>query len=165
MKKQLVSTIIITLIPFLFVSCVSSLFKDSPPTFSSEVKFNKIPEGFVKTDTSVYPSWKNSKTGNVIAIVSDCNENSQYKLSNLHQLIEEPLENIKVIKEETLILQSKPAFFRIIDAELDGLQIEIQSVSFKRKSCSYVSSLSGKLNNLNSDIELFEQFLNGLSFE
>ncbi|MBY0553651.1 hypothetical protein K2P97_03925 [bacterium] len=164
MKKQLVATLIIVSLPFIFVSCVSSILKDAPPTFSKEIKLTEPTSPFIKMDTSVYPSWKNLKSGNVISIISNCSD-SDSKLSNLHQIIESSLDNIKVIKEETLTLQNRPAFARNINAVLDGVEIEIQSISFKRKSCGYVASLSGKLNNLTNDRKQFDQFLNGFSFE
>ena len=165
MKIQLITTFIIITVPIIFVSCISSLLKDKAPTFSSEIKFTAPAQPFVKTETSVYPSWKNSKTGNVIAIVSDCNDISSNKLSTLHQLIEDSLDNVKSIKEETIALQNRPALLRVISAQLDGLQIEVQSISFKRKSCAYVASLSGKLNTLETDRPQFEKFINGFSFE
>ena len=101
MKKQLVATLIIVSLPFIFVSCVSSILKDAPPTFSKEIKLTEPTSPFIKMDTSVYPSWKNLKSGNVISIISNCSD-SDSKLSNLHQIIESSLDNIKVIKEETL---------------------------------------------------------------
>ncbi|MEQ1724093.1 MAG: hypothetical protein ABL930_13035 [Pseudobdellovibrio sp.] len=165
MKKQLVATLIIISIPFMFVSCVSSLLKDAPPTFSKEIKLNEPSSPFQKMDTSVYPSWKSTKSGNVISIISDCTQDSAYKLSSLHQIIEGSLDNIIVLKEETVSLQGRPAFSRAINANLDGQQIEVQSISFKKKSCGYVASLSGKQGNLSSDKVQFEQFINGFSFE
>jgi hypothetical protein len=165
MKKQLVATLIIVSIPFLFASCVSTLLKGSPPTFSKEISLSSPGPDFTKTDTSVFPSWKNSKTGNVISIVSDCSENAYYSLSSLHQLIESSLEDISVVKEENISLLDKAAFSKTINAELDGSEIEVQSVSFKRKSCGYVASLSGKRNNLAPDQASFQNFLNGFKFE
>lgn len=165
MKKQLVATFIILLLPFAFGSCVSSLLKEAPPTFSNEILIKSPTKPFVKTETSIYPSWKNTQTGNVISIISDCKENSPYKLSNLHLILESSLENIQVSAENTITLNNKPAFHRVIKAQLDGSPIEIQSVSFKRKSCGYVASLSGKENNLSTDQKQFEQFINGFSFK
>lgn len=165
MKKQLVATIIIIVIPFFFVSCVSSIFKDKPPTFSREIKLIEPMPPFIKTETSVYPSWKSTKSGNVIAIISDCNDVSSYKLSSLHQLIEDSLDDIKVLKEETISIQNRPTLLRVISAQLDGHPIEIESISFKKKSCGYVAYLSGKLNTLAADRLQFEQFINGFKFE
>ena len=165
MKKQLAATIIICSLPLLFISCVSSILKDAPPVFSKEIKLRAPGSPFVQTDTSVYPSWKNPKSGNVIAIVSDCDPNSSYSLTSLPSLVENPLTNIKVAKEQTITLQSKPALRRVVTATLDDHDIEVESVSFKRKSCSYVSSLSGKTGTLDADRAQFENFNSGFSFE
>lgn len=165
MKKQLVATLVISTLPLIFVSCVSSLLKDAPPSFSTEIQF-KAPEApFTKYDTSVYPSWKNTSTGNIISIISDCRPNSPYKLTNIHQVLESSLENIKVIKEENYSFQDKPAYSRVVKAQLDGEPIEINSVAFKRKSCHYVAVLSGKQNNLSVDKAHFEKFMTGFGFK
>jgi hypothetical protein len=165
MKKQLVTTIIIVLLPFLFVSCISNLLKEKAPTFSKEVKVKEPAAPFESQSTSVYPSWKSSKTGNVIAIISDCDQNSTISLQQMHLLLEDSLNEIKVAKEETTEINSKPAYFKSITGLLDGFAIEIRSFSFKRKSCTYLSSLSGKKDNLEQDMEAFKQFNTNLSFE
>lgn len=165
MKKQLAATIIIATLPLLFISCVSSILKDSPPTFSKEIRLRDPAKPFMKTATSVYPSWKSNKSGNVIAIISDCDPNSSFSLSGLHALVEDPLTNVKVVREEMQMFQNRPAVRRVVTALLDEHEIEVESLSFKRKSCNYVSSLSGKVNTLAGDRPLFEQFNSGLSFE
>lgn len=165
MKKQLVATLFIIAVPFFFVSCVSSLLKEKPPSFSKEIKLTAPKLPFIKTETSVFPSWKNNSTGNVISIVSDCSDASSYKLSTLHQLIEDSLDDIKVLKEETIALQNRPALLKVVTANLDGQPIEVRSVSFKRKACGYLASLSGKTNSLIKDTPQFEQFISGLVFE
>lgn len=165
MQKQLVATILIIFMPFLFVSCVSSILKDKPPTFSSEIKLQDLQSPFEKMRTSVFPSWKNTQTGNVISIVSDCNPSSTYTLSSLHQLIEGSVEKAQVVTEENLTIQDRPSLLKVVNAELDGHPIEVRSVSFIKKSCGYVSSLSGKKGTLEADRAAFDQFLNSLSFK
>lgn len=165
MKKQLVATLFIIAVPFFFVSCVSSLLKEKPPSFSTEIRLTAPKAPFGKTETSVFPTWKNSQTGNVISIVSDCNEGATNKLSTLHQLIEDSLDDVKIMKEETMALQNRPALLKFITANLDGQPIEVHSVSFKRKSCGYLASLSGKPNSLFKDTGHFDQFINGFGFE
>ncbi|AGH96368.1 hypothetical protein [Pseudobdellovibrio exovorus] len=165
MQKQLVATILIVFMPFLFVSCVSSILKDKPPTFSSEITLKDPSSPFTRTRTSVFPSWKSSQSGNVISIVSDCNENSPATLSSLHQLIESSLESPQIISEENITIQDRPSLLKVVNAQLDGYPIEVRSVSFRKKSCGYVSSLSGKKGTLEADRASFEQFLNNLSFK
>lgn len=165
MQKQLVATFIIILMPFLFVSCVSSLFKDKAPTFSREIRLRAPEAPFKETDTSVYPSWKSSASGNVISIVSDCSQISSYSLSSLHQLIENSLQNVHTVKEEQVSIQGRPSLSKVIEGELDGFPIEVRSVSFMKKSCGYVGSLSGKKGSLDGDQAEFDRFLNNMSFE
>lgn len=165
MKKQLVASLLIVSLPFLFVSCVSSLLKENPPTFSQEISYLAPAEPFVKMSTPVFPSWKNNKTGNVITIVSDCNPSSSFTLPGLHRMIENSIESPQIIKEENIQFQDKPAVAHRVSGKLDGLDIEVYSVSFIRKSCGYVSSLSGKKGALDSDQKNFEQFIQGFSFE
>ena len=58
----------------------------------------------MKINRAVYPAWKNSKTGNVISIVSDCNESNT--LTGLHTLITDSIEQAKLIKQRhALVLQ------------------------------------------------------------
>lgn len=165
MKKQLVTTIILVLLPFLFVSCISNLLKEKAPTFSKEVKLTEPAKPFESQSTSVYPSWKNSKTGNVIAIVSECEQSATTSLQQMHILLEDSLSEIKVAKEENTNIQDKPAYYKAVTGVLDGFAIEIRSFSFKRKSCTYLSSLSGKKDTLEVDMETFKQFNTNLSFE
>ncbi len=165
MKKQLVITILVALFPILFTACVSSMLQGSPPTFSKDVRLMNPGPPFVKSKTSVFPSWKSSRTGNVITFISECDPNSSSSLSVLHRMVEEPLTSIKVAKEENISFQNKPAVFKAVQAELDGAQIELQSISFRRKSCGYVSTLSGKPGTLQQDEGEFSRFNAGLQFE
>lgn len=165
MKKQLVATLILILTPALLVSCVSSLLQEKAPTFSSEIKFADPAEPFTKLNKSVYPSWKNKKTGNVISIVSDCSDSSSITLYSLHQIIEGSIDKPKVSQQNTITFKNKPALVHVTEGLLDLEPIEIHSMSFKRNNCGYVTSLSGKPKNLNADKAFYDQFNESLTFE
>lgn len=165
MKKQLVLLFLLICSAFYLTACVSSLLKDSPPTFSKEINYKAPPASFVALKTSVFPSWKNSKSGNVISLISECETPLSSNLQGLHRIVEDSLTEIKVVHEENTTFQNKPAYAKKITAQLDGLAIETHSISFKRKSCGYVTTLSGKAGMLEPDQSAFEQFKQGLSFE
>ena len=164
MKKQLVASLFIILVPFIFVSCVSTLLKEKAPTFSDEITFSEPEKPFLRQSTAVFPAWKSQQNGNVLTIVSDCQSGSATGLSGLHRLIENSLEKVSVLEEVSQEFQGKPALRRTVQAELDGHKIELFSISFKRLNCGYVSSLSGKTGTLESDKKIFEQFINGFKF-
>lgn len=165
MKKQLAATFLIISLPILMVSCVSSILKEKAPTFSKEIRFKDPQSGFTQINLSVYPAWKNSKTGNVISIISDCSENDVASLSSFHQLITGSIEEAKTLKQESLTFKDKPALLYLTEGKLDGQPIAIRSMSFKRKNCGYVSSLSGKPTTLEVDLSTFNSFNESFSFE
>ncbi len=164
MKKQLVASLILITFPIFLVSCVSSLLKESPPTFSKDVKWSEPATPFEKMSTPVYPAWKSATTGNVISIVSDCGSSTGPGLLGLHQLIESSVEEFKLVKEQKLLFQNQASIVHYSEGELDGAPIEIQSMSFRRKQCGYLTTLSGKRNNLDGDRKIFQQFNDGLRF-
>lgn len=165
MKKQLVATLFIIFAPFIFVSCVSTLLKEKPPTFSEEISYKAPAPPFARQHTDVFPAWKNPQTGNIITIISDCQNSAASSLTSLHRMIEGSLEKVVVGNEESIEFQGRPAVSRAVQAELDGHKIELYSVSFKRLNCGYVSSLSGKPGSLSADRKIYEQFMNGLTFK
>ena len=164
MKKQLAATFIIVISPFLFVSCISTLLQEKAPTFSKEIQFTQPKDPFVRLSKSIYPAWKSKNTGSVISIISDCSENSASS-SNLHQLITESIEQPQLIKQQQIQFQNKPAQFYQTQGELDQNPIEIQSLSFRRKKCSYISSISGRPNTLQTDLKTFNEFNESFKFE
>ncbi len=166
MKNQLAaSLVIILLMPLLLISCVSSLLKEKPPTFSEEVSYSNPSKPFYMLKKSVYPSWKNKATGNVLSIFSDCQSGATSSLSELHRIIEDSLENSKRLSENQTVFQNKPALQRTVAGEVENSSIQIKSISFQRLSCGYVVSLSGKSDQLKLDENAFDLFIKSLTFK
>ena len=165
MMKHLVATLILILAPLLLVSCVSSLLKEKAPTFSNEVKYNAPKLPFVRLTKSVYPSWKNKESGNVLSIFSDCQNGVNSSLSELQNIIEDSVESSKRVSEGLIQFQKKPALQRILTGELENNSIQIKSISFKRLNCGYVVSLSGKPEQLRLDENTFDLFIKSLTFK
>lgn len=164
MKKQLIATFIIMSFPFLIVSCVSSLLQEKAPTFSKSIQFTDPKDPFYRLNKSIYPAWKNKNTGAVISIISDCTDQTQ-SLMNLQQLILDSIEQPKIVKQEQITFQNKPANFVTATGQLEQNDIEVHSISFKRKGCGYVTSLSGKINSLQNDQKSFKDFNESFRFE
>ncbi len=165
MQKQRGAIIVIFITTFLLVSCVSSLLKEKAPTFSTEVKFKDPGPPFVKLSQSIYPSWKNKSTGNVLSIFSDCQSGDTHSLAELLRIIEDSVENSKKISESTSTFQNRPALRRSVRGEIDENQIQIKSMAFKKLNCGYVVSLSGKPDQLQLDEVALELFTQSLSFK
>ena len=165
MKKHLVTTILLILSPLFFVSCVSTLLQEKAPTFSKDIKYKDPESNFRRVNKSIYPAWKNRDTGNVISLISDCSENNYVSLSQLQLLITDSIEQSKMIKQEQITFQQKPALLNFTEGSLDSQPIEVRSISFKRKNCGYVSSLSGRPKSLERDQKAFNEFNESFTFE
>lgn len=165
MKKQLAAFLFVVLSPLFFVACVSSILKEKAPTFSSEVSFVPPAEPFQVLNKSVFPSWKNRASGNVLSILSDCQPGNPASFHDLHNMIEDSVDSPFIVTETWITFQKKPALQRLIRAELDGSPLEVRSLAFKRLNCGYIISLSGKPEQLKVDQSAFDFFLKSLSFK
>ena len=165
MMKHLLVTLILVLTPFLLVSCISSLLKEKAPTFSDEVNYTSPKPPFFRLTKSVYPSWKNKITGNVLSIFSDCQNGMTSSLGDLQRIIEDSIDNSKRLTENQIQYQNKPALQRTLTGEVENNSIQIKSMSFKRLNCGYVVSLSGKPEQLRLDDTAFELFIKSLTFK
>lgn len=165
MKKQFSAALLIIISPILFVSCVSTLLKEKAPTFSTEVSYMAPTTPFISSNKSVFPSWKNKTTGNVLSIVSDCQPGNPITLAELQRMIEDSVENPNSIKETFITFQNRPALQRTLRGDLDQTPIEVHSMAFKRLNCGYVVSLSGHPDQVQQDQKSFDQFLQSLKFK
>lgn len=159
-SKLLLSFAILLLIP----GCISNIFREPKPTFSKEVLLPEFNSNFDQLRDNVYPAWKNKDTGNVISMVSDCNEGN-FSLKSIHSLMSDPLENVKVVEERPTTLNGRKSYSKIIRGEIDGKAIEIQSYSLQYNTCTYVTSLAGNPEKIKLDQEHFKTFLQKIDFK
>ncbi len=155
----------IVLLFFLFTSgCISNLLKEPAPTFSKAVILPELPVEFVLQKNLTYPSWKNKNTSNVILVISECSD-ANLNLKSAHSLITNALENEKIIEEKRTTFKNQQAYYRKVSGQVDGLEIDIVSSSFKFQDCMYISSLSGVRESLSKDIESWTRFNQQIEFK
>lgn len=159
-SKLLLSFGILLLIP----GCISNIFKEPKPTFSKEVILPELNSDFNQLHDNVYPAWKSKDTGNVISMVSDCNEGI-FTLKSIHSLMSDSLDKVKVIEEKPTTLNGRKSYYKVMRGEIDGKAIEIQSYSLQYNKCTYVTSLAGNPEKINLNQEHFKTFLQKIDFK
>jgi hypothetical protein len=154
------------ILPFLASCSISSLLnlKEPAPSFSSEIILPQLSDSFSVQSKSVFPSWKNKNTANVISIVSDCG-NSNQNLKAIHNLITNSIDKENIIVENSIPFQSANGYFRKVVGKIDNHDIEVQSLSFQHKNCIYMSSLSGETHKINSDVKSWQDFNRSIDFK
>jgi hypothetical protein len=168
MKKHFLILLSISSILISLSSCVSTLLQEKAPSFSKEITFTEPQNtnaSFKKIQKSIYPAWKNQVSGNVISIISDCNETTPLSFSNMQQLFNDSIDQAKITKQIQIQFKNKLAHFMITSGQIDGQDIEIRSLTFKRKNCVYLSALSGKPIVIEQDQKSFDNFNQNLIFK
>ena len=159
-SKLILSFVILLLAP----GCISNIFKEPKPTFSKNVVLPEFSSSFNQLSDNVYPAWKSNATGNVITMVSDCNEGS-FNLKTIHGLMSDSLDNVKVIEEKSTTLNKRKSYFKKVRGEVDGKAIEIQSYSVQHLKCTYVTSLAGSPQKIELNQSDFKSFLQKIDFK
>lgn len=159
-SKLLLSFAILLLIP----GCISNIFKEPKPTFSKDVVLPEFNSNFNQLRDNVYPAWKSKETGNVISMISDCNDGN-FTLKSIHSLMSDSLDNVKVVEEKSTTLNGRKSYSKTVRGEIEGKAIEIQSYSLQNNKCTYVTSLAGSPDKIKLNQEDFKKFLQKIDFK
>lgn len=161
-KKTLTALCGILFFGLVISGCISNILKEKIPAFSDEIKFS-APASF-KEIKSVYPSWKNSETQNVILIISNCDDN-KYSPSYAYLIISENVENSRVENSQLDNVNLPKQVVKQIYGSVDQEPVEIQTISFQHRHCVYISALSGKPKTIAKDFENWKTFLNSIELK
>lgn len=145
-------------------SCVSSLFKEAPPSFSDQIILPILSAEFKSQNFSTYPTWKNKNTSNVISVVSECSDQN-VNLKTMHSFITNAIENENLIEEKKVSFKNRSGYFRKVTGLVDDHNIEVRSISFKNKNCIYLTSLSGAPEKIGSDLYTWDTFNQNIEFK
>lgn len=159
-SKVLLSFTILLLVP----GCISNIFKEPKPTFSKDVVLPEFDSDFNQLRDNVYPAWKSKQTGNVISVISDCNDGN-FTVKTIHGLMSDSLDQVKVKQENSTTINGRKSFFKILHGQIDGKAIEIQSYSLQNNNCTYLASLAGNPEKLKLDEQRFKNFLLKIDFK
>lgn len=133
----------VSVLSFLLSGCVSSLLKEDVPDFSNQLKVKSPGSGYEKINSGAYLAWKHEKNQNVIMISSECEAN-QPSLSSAYQTFSESLSNVNIISSSNESFKNTKSILKNITGMIDDSPIQLKVLSFKYKSCTYNSALSGK---------------------
>jgi hypothetical protein len=159
-SKTLLSFAILLLVP----GCISNIFKEPKPTFSKDIVLPEFNSDFNQLRDNVYPAWKSKETGNVISVISDCNDGN-FTLKSIHGLMSDSLDQVKVVQENSTTVTGRKSYFKIVRGQIEGKAIEIQSYSLQNGKCTYLTSLAGNPEKLKLDEQRFKNFLQKIEFK
>lgn len=143
-------------------ACVSVDFKPKAPRKSEDYRVTEPAKPFekMKSDQADH-AWQNPKTGNTIAVLSECSESRDPSLSSLEGETIQALHNLKILKTEELTFSSREARRSLVEGTMDGIAVKMDVFTFKKNSCSYTLTRVGRAKSFDKDQSAFEKFLKG----
>lgn len=126
------------------------------------VKVSEPSSPFVSDDRKeVDAAWKNSKNGNVISYISDCQDPSDPPLEQITSGVVGALSDLKVLDEQQVSMQEREGRRVHAVGKVDGVPTEIDLLAFKRNHCIYILSYVGVKKAFTEDRSAFTKFIEG----
>lgn len=150
---------ILIFLAFFLSSCVTVQIGSQKQKRANAVEFTspKSPFEEMKTD-SVDRAWQSTKTGNIIAYHSQCENNTEPTLDKLAQDAISPIEQSTVLNQEKLMFNSRQALNLMAKGQVDGVSVQMALIAFKKNSCSYVITYNGVDKEFANEVAEYEEF-------
>ncbi len=148
-------------IVFVLLSCVSVKIPtgDSMKLRSVGVQFVPPPPPFHHLPTELADQqWTSSTTGNSISFLSECKVRNEPSLEILEKEVLGALDQA-TSKKQKLLFNEREALRLKAEGKLDGVPVEIDSMIFKKNTCSYTVTFGGRKGSLKNEQNLFDTFL------
>lgn len=102
--------------------------------------------------------WTSSKTGNSISVLSECKVRNEPSLDVLQKEVLSAIDVVKV-DDQKITFNEREALRIRAQGTLDGVPVQMESIIFKKNSCSYTITFGGRMGQLKSEVPQFETFL------
>lgn len=162
LHRDITNSIILLSLSLLVASCVSVNLKPKAALHSNEYKFQAPASSFRKINSEQTDfAWQNEKSGNTIAVLSECSETRDPSLSDLEAEVSQVLTDSKVIRTQPATFEEREALRTLIEGKIDGVSASVDVLTFKKNSCSYTLTYMGRSQGFEKDHAVFENFLKG----
>ena len=146
----------------LFCSCVSVGIDKPKVQHSSSVEFMAPSSPFEKFEAKNLDSaWKNSKNGNSISYLSDCNTENDPSHEAILDGIVASVPHKKVLSSEMIQFNNRKALQAKVSGSVDGVETLFEVLVLKKNNCIYVLTYVGLNDSFKRDLSTFEKFKEG----
>lgn len=104
-------------------------------------------------------AWISEKTGNTISYISECGNQNDPSIEQIETDSLNSLSQLVPFKIETLQYNERTARFSIHKGVLDGVQVQIAMMIFKKNGCDYSISYGGLESKFKIEEHLFNNFI------
>lgn len=127
----------------------------------ADVKINEPSQGFSRIgNTNADVAWQSQKTANTISYLSECPQ-TESSLESVTNEFHSVLTSLKILNKDTKFYNGRESLWTQSEGKLDGIEMKIASVVFKRNGCSYLLTYVARKDRFKEEYSAFQQFLDG----
>lgn len=143
--------------------CVSVSITPTPVTKSKNFTFEEPESPYKKLEGESFDhSWQSLETGNTIAILSECGVGGDLPLGTIESEALSALSIKNIVDNKTMTFAQREARRTRAQGQLDGVNVEIEILTVKKNSCSFVMTYVARPKSFSQELKFFEKFLQSL---
>ena len=112
----------------------------------------------IKNNT-VDRAWQDTKNGNTIAYLSECNAKTESSLKGMEAENLAALTNVEITDSKEYIFNEREALMTTVNGQVDGVDIKLRLVIFKKNGCNFTLSFVGRKKFFGQGEKIFKSFV------
>lgn len=143
-------------------ACVSVNVRPAAPRHAENLKFSEPVSPFQKqSDSAADFVWQSQKTGNTIAVISECKTTMETPLEALETDTINAMTDPQIVSTSHLTYNDREAIQTTATGLMDGIAIQMKVVTFKKNACNFILTYVGRASMVAREQSTFENFLKG----
>lgn len=116
---------------------------------------------FQKIDLSgADAAWKSKQTANTISYQTDCSVNV-IPIEKQRADVLSTIPNAKLTSSRISEFDERESILSDVEGKVDGIPLQLQILNYSKNGCRYTVTYAGKKKNFESELDIFNKFLNG----
>lgn len=146
----------------LMSACVSVNVRPPASKRAADLQFVDPAKPFKKqSNDNADNVWQSQKTGNTIAVISECKTPIEVPLQSLENDTIYAMTDAKILNTSEITYNDRAAIETTASGLMDGIDIQMKVVTFKKNSCNFILTYVGRSKNFVPEESVFENFLKG----
>ena len=147
---------------FALSSCVSVSIANHEAKHASDVKVQEpAPPFTAEKRNDVDAAWKDSRNGNLISFLSDCQDDTDPGLDTIVQGALAGLNDLHIESMHSPTIQGREARRAVATGKVDGVPSKIDLLVFKRNRCIFILTYVGVAQSFAENHSQFDHFVDG----
>ncbi len=158
-RSFLFLSLILIAISASLAGCISMNVGGKPAEKAQELSYTDPAKPFSKIQKEGFDRvWQSKSTGNSIAYLSECKTATEPSLTAMEAETLNVNQDTKLISSKESTFNQRGSLETLAEAKLDGVEIKMAFLFFKKNGCQFTLSYVGRSKNFESEFEHFEKF-------